>query len=80
MLLSGQRMIPAGLPFHLDLQEVVQPDEMQLDKMFGATAGGADMSRRFLHLLFSSSNIFFLWIPFISIILESVFFAPLNTH
>lgn len=49
-------MIPTGLPFYSYLQEVVQLDEIWLDKMFGATAGDADMSGRFLCLLFSGFN------------------------
>lgn len=55
-LLAGRRVIPAGLPFSLYLQGVVQLDEIQLDKRFRATAGDAGMSRRFLCLLLGSFN------------------------
>lgn len=53
-LWTGQWVVPAGLPFSLYLQEVLQLDEIQLDKKFGATAGDADMGRRFPCLLFGS--------------------------
>lgn len=51
---------------------------MRLDRTFGAEDGDANVSRKFLCRFFGGLT--FLWITFITVILDSVFFAPVKAR